>query len=155
MTIKLYTTSSDPRKLHKSLGTATTLTAELIYPTDLYTPSVRVAATNFTPSVNYMYIPNLSRYYFITDVTYENGGAVVIMGRVDPLMSYAASISALTVNVIRQENAGITKIVDNNITMTPNKTLDYYLCDKTPFNIRTTANEYNYVLVVAGGEQGE
>ena len=153
MTINLYTISSDPRTLNKSLGTATTITAELIYPTDLYTPSVRVVAANFTPSVNYMYIPELSRYYFITDVTYDNGGAVIIMGRVDVLMSFAAQIGVLTVNVKRQENNGLSKIVDNEITITPNKELEYYLCDHTPFNIRTANNEYNYVLVIAGGEQ--
>lgn len=154
MTVNLYSITDDPRTLNKTLGTATELTCELIYPTDLYTPSIRVSAASFSPDLNYMYIPEMSRYYFITDVIYENGGAVSLTGRVDVLMSFASEISALTVNVIRQEKTGITKIVDNEMTMQPNKQLDYFYCDKTPFNIRSSAAEYNYVLVVAGGEQG-
>lgn len=154
MTVNLYTISDDPRVLNKTLGQATELTCELIFPTDLYSPSLRVSAESFTPDMNYMYIEDLGRYYYITDVTYENGGAVTLTGRVDVLMSFASEISSLDVNVIRQEKTGITKIVDNEMTIQPNKTLDYFLCDKTPFNIRSTAAEYNYVLVIAGGEQG-
>ena len=156
MTINLYTITDDARVLNKTLGTPTELTnCEMIYPTDIYTPSVRISAASFTPDMNYMYIADLGRYYYITDSVYENGGAVTLTGRVDALMSYASEISALNVNVIRQEHAGLSNIVDGEITLTPHKELEFLLCDKTPFNIRSTAAEYNYVLVVAGGEQGE
>lgn len=155
MTVKLYSVTDDPKTLHKTLGEPIELSCTLVYPTNISTPTIRISSTNFTPDLNYMYLSDFNRYYFIDPdkVIYDNGGAIVITGRVDVLKSYENDISALNVNVIRQENAGITKIVDNKITVTPNKKLDYYMCDKTPFNIRSVANEYNYVIVVAGGEQ--
>lgn len=154
MTINLYTITDDPRVIGKTLGTATTMTATLLYPTDLYTPSIRVAATNFSPWKNYMYIQEFGRYYFITDVTFDNGGAVIIQGRVDVLETFKTSIKNLQCNIIRQEHAGTSNIIDSQITMTPNKKLTYLLCNKTPFNVRRSASQHNYVLCVAGGEQG-
>lgn len=105
--------------------------------------------------MNYMYIQEFARYYFITETTLDNGGAVIINGKVDPLMSYASEIKGLICNVVRQENSGITDIVDNQLTLTPKKEIETLLCDATPFNIREMVAQANYVLVIAGGEQGE
>lgn len=155
MTINLYNISDDPRKVVKALGSATALQCELVYPSDLLRPAIRISATSWSASLNYMYIPDFNRYYYITEVTYENGGAVTIQGRVDPLMSYASEIKGLICNVVRQENSGITDIVDNQLTLTPKKEIETLLCDATPFNIREMVAQANYVLVIAGGEQGE
>lgn len=155
MTVDLYTISDDARKLNKTLGSGTTLTCELVLPSDMLAPTIRVSASSWSSSNNYMYISTFGRYYFITEATYDNGGAVIIHGKVDPLKTYASSIAALTVNVVRQENAGMSKIVDNQITLTPEKTIEVLLCDASPFNVREQVTEANYVLVVAGGEQGE
>ena len=75
--------------------------------------------------------------------------------RVDVLESFKAGIVSLTCNIIRQEQTGVSKIIDNQITFTPQKTLETIMCDVTPFNIRSTGAQYNYVLCIAGGEQGE
>jgi hypothetical protein len=154
MHIKLYTVYDDPRKVGKTLGTALDLAAVFIYPTDIYRPSVRVSSTGISNRTNYMYISDTGRYYFITDVTYDSGGAVIIHGRVDVLQTYAAAIKALECSVVRQEHQGMSKMIDSQITMTPEKTLTYLKCTKTPFNIRRSNTQHNYVLCVAGGEQG-
>ena len=151
MTINLYNISDDPRKVVKTLGSATALQCELVYPSDLLNPTIRISATNWSASLNYMYIPDFSRYYFITEVTYENGGAVTIQGRVDPLMSYSSSILGLSVNVIRQETGGLTNIVDNQITVTPKQDVSFVKSLETPFNIRTSGAGINFCLCVAGG----
>lgn len=155
MNVILYSVSDDPRVLKKNLGSGTTLSCTLVYPSELLTPSIRISASNWNASFNYMYISDFGRYYFITEATYDNGGTVIIDGKVDPLHTYASSISSLTVNVVRQENAGMSKIVDNQITLTPEKTIEVLLCDASPFNVREQVTQANYVLVVAGGEQGE
>lgn len=151
MTINLYNISDDPRKVVKTLGSATALQCELVYPSDLLNPTIRISATNWSASLNYMYIPDFGRYYFITEVTYENGGAVTIQGRVDPLMSYSSSILGLSVNVIRQETGGLTNIVDNQITVTPKQDVSFVKSMLTPFNIRTSGAGINFCLCVAGG----
>lgn len=154
MTINLYNISDDPRKVVKSLGNATALTCELVYPSDLLRPTIRISATNWSASLNYMYIPDFSRYYFITDVTCENGGAVTIQGRVDTLMSYSAAILALRVNVIRQEQGSLTNMVDNQVCITPKQETEFVKANNTPFNIRTSGAETNFVLCIAGGAVG-
>ena len=151
MTINLYNISDDPRKVVKTLGSATALQCELVYPSDLLNPTIRISAASWSASLNYMYIPDFSRYYFITEVTYENGGAVTIQGRVDPLMSYSSSILGLSVNVIRQETGGLTNIVDNQITVTPKQDVSFVKSMLTPFNIRTSGLGINFCLCVAGG----
>lgn len=151
MTINLYNIADDPRKVVKTLGTATALQCELVYPSDLLNPTIRISATNWSASLNYMHIPDFGRYYFITEVAYENGGAVTIQGRVDPLMSYSSSILGLSVNVIRQETGGLTNIVDNQITVTPKQDVSFVKSTVTPFNIRTSGAGINFCLCVAGG----
>ncbi len=154
MTINLYNISDDPRKVVKTLGSATALQCELVYPSDLLNPVIRISATNWSAMLNYMYIPDFNRYYYITEVTYENGGAVTIQGKVDPLMSYSTAILGLSVNVIRQELGGLSNIVDNQITVTPKQDIAFVKCEATPFNIRSSGAGFNFVLCVAGGNTG-
>lgn len=154
MTVYLYNVSDDPRVLDKTLGTAVTLNCELLYPSDLLNPRIKISAASFTPYLNYMYIQSFDRYYFITDVTYENGGAVTIQGKIDVLQTYGTSIKSLTVNVIRQELGAFTNVVDNMVTVTPKQDVSFVKCDATPFNIRTTGAETNFCLCIAGGAVG-
>lgn len=155
MTVNLYTNSDDERKINKTLSGGAAVTFEMIYPSDVLRPSIRISASSWNAAYNYMYIAALGRYYYITEVTLDNGGAVIISGRVDPLKSYATDILGLICNVVRQENEGITNIVDNQLTLTPHKEIETLLCDKTAFNVREAVTQANYVLVIAGGEQGE
>ena len=154
MTVYLYNVSDDPRVLDKTLGTAVTLNCELLYPSDLLNPRIKISAASFTPYLNYMYIQAFDRYYFITEVTYENGGAVTIQGKIDVLQTYGTSIKSLTVNVIRQELGAFTNVVDNMVTVTPKQDVSFVKCDATPFNIRTTGAETNFCLCIAGGAVG-
>ena len=155
MTVNLYTVSDDERTINKNISGGVSLNCEIIYPSDVLNPHIRISASSWNARYNYMYISALSRYYYITESTLDNGGAVLISGRVDPLMSYASEIKGLICNIVRQENAGITDIVDNQLTLTPKKEIETLLCDATPFNVREMVAQANYVLVIAGGEQGE
>lgn len=154
MNITLYNISDDPRKIVKNLGSGTALTCELVYPSDLLNPTIRISATSWSASLNYMHIPDFNRYYFITEVTYENGGAVTIQGRVDPLMTYSTAINNLSVNVVRQEFTGLTNIVDNQVTITPKQDISFVKASASPFNIRSSGAEINFCLCVAGGNVG-
>lgn len=154
MTVIFYTCSDDERKINKTLSGGASVTFEMVYPSDVLRPSIRISASSWNVAFNYMYIAALGRYYYITEVTLDNGGAVIISGRVDPLKSYATAISGLTCNIVRQETSGLSNIVDNQLTLTPKKDIEILLCDRTPFNVRQQVTQANYVLVIAGGEQG-
>ena len=154
MTVNLYNVADDPRVLNKTLGTAVNLNCELLYPSDLLNPRIKISASSFTPQLNYMYIQAFGRYYFITEVTYENGGAVTIQGKIDVLQTYGQAINSLTVNVIRQELGAFTNVVDNMVTVTPKQDVSFVKSTATPFNIRTSGAEINFCICVAGGNVG-
>lgn len=154
MNVILYNVSDDPRVLNKNIGSGTTLSCTLVYPSELLSPTIRISANSWNASLNYMYISDFNRFYFITEVSYENGGAVLISGRVDPLMTYRNNISDLRVNVIRQEYGGLTNIVDNQVCVTPKQETEFVKANNTPFNIRTSGAETNFVLCIAGGAVG-
>lgn len=154
MTVNLYNVADDPRVLNKTLGTSVNLNCELIYPSDLLNPRIKISASSFTPQLNYMYIQAFGRYYFITEVTYENGGAVTIQGKIDVLQTYGQAIKSLNVNVIRHEFGTFTNIVDNQVTVTPKQDVSFVKCEHTPFNIRSSGAEINFCLCIAGGNVG-
>lgn len=155
MNVQLYNVSDDPRVVNKSLGSAVSLTCSLVYPSDLLRPTIKISASSWDPHLNYMFISDFDRYYFITEVTYENGGAVTIQGKVDALQTYGTQILSLPVNIIRQEGGYLSNIIDNQVCVTPKQEVSFVKCEETPFNIRTSGTGYNFVLCVAGGQVGE
>lgn len=70
----------------------------------------------------YMYVPNWNRYYFITDVTF-NDGMYEVAGTIDVLGTYKTEIGATSCNIIYA--TGSTKnIADTRIPVTANVVKD-------------------------------
>lgn len=150
MNISLYTNSSDKRMLHKSVSLITTISAELVNPSNLVKPQFIVTNANAT-SANYVYCSKFSRYYYIDDITFTAGGRKILHCSVDVLMSFQSQISALNVHVVRN-SVKPTYIKDIYLPMLQDKDVETIPFLSGDFNL-TTANEnsYNYVLNVAGG----
>jgi hypothetical protein len=64
---------------------------------------------------NYMYIPQLKSYYWIT--WYTEGGLIVIEGERDPFKTFWDSIKKSSQYVTRQEHRQNGMIVDNRLVM--------------------------------------
>lgn len=93
MTITLYTFKGDNRELAKALLNPIEIeNVQLLEPTNLTTPSLKLLVANYSPSCNYLYIPDFERYYYISDVRYELGGYITLSLRCDVLMSFAVDI---------------------------------------------------------------
>lgn len=105
---------------------------------------------------NYMYIPELSRYYYIQDKSLLTGNRISLTGSIDVLMTYAAGIRNLNGTITRQENIGINDIVDSLLPLQNRKELAVVEFESSEFNI-TGANgsSYNFVLNVSGGGSGQ
>lgn len=154
MTINLYSVSDDARKLTKTLGSPTTISCEMIYPTNVFNPQIRISSSNYDVTKNYAYIPELARYYFVTDATFDNGGAVILTLRVDVLMSFNAAIKSLSATAVRNENAGTSNLVDTQIPITAEKNVSFIKLNPSPFNVQTSDQQMNFVLCIAGGNVG-
>lgn len=104
MKINLMYNASDMNVLGKSLTTQATLDGVLKAPTDVVNPYIKVKMDdNLSHNINYCYIPQLGRYYFITDITSIRNGLWGIQCHCDVLETYKAQLKNLSGVVARQE----------------------------------------------------
>lgn len=100
--------------------------------------------TDFNPAtVNYCYIADLGRYYYITDIRLINKSVYEIHCHVDVLKTYAAGIRSSSAIIARQQTQGSLYYQDGVF-----KTKAYSKYDIIQFP--TGFTDYHYVLTVAG-----
>lgn len=102
MEIQLFSMTSEKNRLGKTKTEIATITGSLRNQCNILTPSIVI---EYLPpsSFNYFYIPEFSRYYFVTNITYLTNSIVEISGSVDVLDSYEQQIRNNNAVVQRQE----------------------------------------------------
>lgn len=143
MTITLYTCLDNNNVISKLLNEVETFDGALRKETSILTPSITIN-TDYV-NVNYAYIHEWNRYYFIEDITSIRDGLIEIKMRVDSLMSYKDSILELECLVERQENFYNLYIDDEK-----------FICEnRTQIQTLTFGNGFNqlptYLLTTVGG----
>lgn len=104
MIATFYNNASDERYLNKSITAKySNIDIEVITPASVVRPSFRLSSGLIGQSVNYVYVSELERYYYIRNWTMDNG-FVIIECEVDVLMSFKNAIKQQNVIVSRQEN---------------------------------------------------
>ena len=158
ITVNLYNNTDDKRVIDKSLTAIRTVNADVITPSSVIRPQLRLAWFAGAASCNYMYIPEFGRYYYISDIIADTGGAAIITGEVDVLMTYSAAIKQAPAVVVRSTsstNTGSQKstwIPDPQLPMTTGRTVKAVILEGSDLNIDTaTMTSNNFVLNVAGG----
>ena len=145
MQITIGTTTDDKRMLNKTyIGNI--YTVQLKQPCDILNPVFILEYDSNLMTANYVYCPDFSRYYFITDITLLPGKRAELSCAVDVLMSYASQIAAIRCVVSRQENSNLTLIPDSSI-MTKNYNPVYIYNFSSGFDVAFGS----YVLQVIGG----
>jgi hypothetical protein len=83
---------------------------------DVRNPVIQIKTSDFTNIVkyNYCYIEDLKRYYYIDDISAENGIAI-IKCRVDVLNSFKEDILNSIQYVLRQENINASPYLQDNL----------------------------------------
>ena len=151
MTVTLYKTSDDRRVVTKALTSiASNITIIPKEQLDILTPRIRLAWNSAYLAANYMYISDLGRYYFISDMLLNTGHNIDIIGNVDVLMSYAAQIRALDATIIRSESVGApTMYPDDKLPIIPNKKSVISVVMPNSLDLNPV-NSANYILTVRG-----
>lgn len=103
MEIQLFSMTSEKNRLGKTKTALATITGSLRNQCNILTPSIVIEYIPPT-SFNYFYIPEFSRYYFVTNITYITNSIVEISGSVDVLDSYEQQIRVNSGVIQRQEN---------------------------------------------------
>lgn len=147
MNATLYTNNSEPNKLGKSLTTLVTISSmnlkesvSIIDPTFLLTG----ISTSLIAKVNYMYVPELSRYYFVQDITSVRQGLWSLKCHVDVIETYKAGILEQTAILSRQQKQWNLYLDDGlfKVYQDPNIVTKAFPSGFT---------NQNFVLAVAGG----
>ena len=152
--VDFYKMNVDKRYLDKS-GNITkqgqTLTgAHFIDDTELVNPILKLSSFDES-QVNYVYIPSLNRYYYVTEVTYSKGYYLVSL-HVDVLMSFKSSI--LNMPIIASRNSShYDKFLHDDRMKTEQFTHDVYKGFKGGNAFSGTAN--TFLLAVMGSGENE
>ena len=103
MQVTIGSTNDDRRKLTKSFS-GTDVVVQLKSPCDVLAPTFILSYKSAYVTANYVYAPELGRYYFIDNISIAPGAKMEISCSVDVLMTYNSQIKRLSVDVNRQEN---------------------------------------------------
>ena len=103
MQATFYYNKSDKRYLNKSIEAKyNNIPIEVLEPSSVIRPSLRVSSGLIGQGVNYLYVNELERYYYIKDWIMENGH-IRLECEVDVLMSFKNAIKQQNVIVSRQQ----------------------------------------------------
>lgn len=92
MDITLYKTTDDNRTVNKTLTNDTNKTVELLSEFNFDDLNIRLTGVTDTLAFNYLYVPKLKKYYFITGVTYKAKNTCIITCHIDVLMTFKDSL---------------------------------------------------------------
>ena len=115
MNSTFYENVSDERYLNKKITAKyTNIPIEMLNPSNVVRPNLKVSSGLIGQSVNYLYIDELERYYYIRNWTMENG-YIRLECEVDVLMSFKNDIKKQNTIVARNEKLYNMYLEDNKI----------------------------------------
>lgn len=110
---KFYRNRADKNVVDKTEFLELALTENIIFKqeTSVINPTIILERTSF-PNFNYVYIKELNRYYFVTNIDSIRYGLWEISLSVDVLMSYKDAILNLNAFIDRNENVTNPMLID-------------------------------------------
>lgn len=148
MNIVFYNTSSDHNDMNKELTEQFRLSANPVEPVDILAPVFKLGSQTLSSlsNVNYAYIADYHRYYYVEAPTATNNGTFFLRLNVDPLVSFKDGIRNLSALISRQEKNYNLYLPDPEFKVyayTDKKTLKF---SQSPFT-----KSPKYLLTVSGG----
>lgn len=156
MEIKLLKNNSDKRYINKDITEIATIqNAELIEPVSIIRPRLIFSEESRIKESNYIYIPDLTRFYYIEDYVYEYDRIIVIC-KVDVLQSFNDHImqeKVILERISKQKNLQNFYLNDPEI-----KILSYPFIEHHTFKVESgggfNQDSVFYILAVAGAING-
>lgn len=144
--IILYSNSSAPEKLDKTLSEIVDLTGTLKDASSFIDPTVMIEATQSQMAAcNYIRIPQFERYYFVKNITVLRTGLYQLDCHVDVLTTYKAGIRKNSAIIERSQKDYELNLDDGSIKVNNNPTIQ---TKSFPQGFTTSLE---FVLAVAGG----
>ena len=102
--IQLMNNQEELNKINKNPSTVMTLSGELREESSIINPIIIIEYAGTLTNVNYMYIPEFHRYYFITQIDSVRTGLWRVCAHCDVLKTYAQGILGCDCVVARNQN---------------------------------------------------
>ena len=144
MTITLYRNISEYNAVNKSITELTTLTGTLREESSIIDPVITISyIDSYVGSMNYAYIPEFNRYYFITNIESVRNNLWRVSFHVDVLYTYREQIKGNSAIIERNENQYDLKLNDGLFKTQQNPRI-------AQFPFPSGFNTWNFVLAIAG-----
>ena len=152
MNIVFYINKSDKRFLNKSLVEITTANDVVLLDenVNVINPHFRVNDIDFT-NINYCYVPDFKRYYYIESTEIQYGGVVDVQCAVDVLMSFKSDIYNANGIVSRSNSMGNVLISDDMNVLRVDDTHTNLAFKGCEFLNTITSANYSFLLLTFGG----
>lgn len=144
MIIKLYTQTIPKNKMFRNLTNEITLTGNVKDTFDILNPIVQFNYNANLKNVNYAYIPEYGRYYFVSPPIIS-GKTVYLKMHVDVLYTYRAIIMKSPCIAIRSSNRGNLYFQDDYIQFE-----EGYRYNVSKFPYRFDAESGTYIICISG-----
>ena len=142
MVVKLYKTLSEDNKLDKDLTLVKEIGINLLIRSNV--TSFDFSLSGEIADINYMFIPDFGKYYFLKSPTIERNGYTSFRAEEDVLMTYRDQIRQESGIILRQENEGNLYITDSTFPV-ENRNKTFF--KKFPNGFAETINYYLIVGV--------
>lgn len=144
MNITFYQNISEYNAVNKSIRELTTITGTLREESSIIDPVITISdIDNIVGSMNYAYIPEFNRYYFITNIESVRTNLWRVSFHVDVLYTYRAQIKSNSAIIERNENQYDLKLNDGLFKTQQNPRI-------AQFPFPSGFNTWNFVLAIAG-----
>lgn len=145
MELQLYNNKSQPNKVYKSKTLIDTLYGDVKENVNIENPSFTVPHFSGFNSVNYAYIPELGRYYFV-NVEVLVGGLIKLTMKSDVISTFWGSFRGSPCIARRSSSAPDYRLIDNRVISLPKPEIVYRRTNCA----LTLSTSNNYVLTVTG-----
>lgn len=144
MVIKLYTQTIPKNKMFRNLTNEITVTGNVKDTFDILNPIVQFNYNANFKNVNYAYIPEYGRYYFVSPPIIS-GNTVYLKMHVDVLFTYRNIIMKSPCIAIRSSNRGNLYFQDDYIQFE-----EGYRYNVSKFPYRFDVESGTYILCISG-----
>lgn len=145
ITLTLYNNTSAPNVVRKRITQLHSLTGDLKESAELESVSITIPYVNDFANINYAYIPQFNRYYYV-QVTVLNGELIKLDLTSDVLMSFWNSFRNSKCIAKRSSSNFNLMLPDDRLAFSPQPT---YIRRKTASKFTPTSSG-SYVLTVGG-----
>lgn len=152
LTVSLLSTSDDPRVVSKTTTAIAAVTAKPTEDCSVLYPRLILHYAGALVGVNYMYISDFGRYYFIDNIKILPGNQIEIAGSVDVLKTYDSAIRNCDATIVRSESIGKpTLFPDSKLPILPSQySVTSIVLNNQVNNPGALVLQRRYVLIVRG-----